>query len=101
MFMITCSQTPSKPRPSTYSCQPVPRGSKAFGVYITYVKSPSRLCVQLIREDTTQALDSLHEDMFQFYSGKAGDCSSIDNPTIGQVGLEYDTRIHCNIFIYL
>lgn len=52
---------------------------------MTYVKSPSCLCVQIIGEDTTQALDSLHEDMAQFYNSAVGDKSVIEEAVIGQV----------------
>lgn len=74
-----------KPRLSAYLCQAVPQGSKAFGVYVTYVKTPSYFCIQVIGEDSTQALDSLHEDMAQYYNSKAGDKCSIDAPYVGQV----------------
>lgn len=81
-------QIVSNPEPSfSYSTLSIPTGSKSFGVFVTYVKTPSYLCVQIIGVNTTQALDSLHEDMAQFYNGISGDKLGISNPTIGKVSL--------------
>ena len=55
------------------------------GVYVTNVKTPSCLCVQLIGETTTKALEYLQEDITQFYNSKAGYTLKIQNPQIGQV----------------
>ena len=65
---------------------------------MTYVKSPSYLCVQIIGDDTTQALDSLHEDMAEFYNSASGDKAIIERPAIGQVRL-IDMDAYYSLFI--
>uniref|UniRef100_A0A1X7TWZ1 Uncharacterized protein n=1 Tax=Amphimedon queenslandica TaxID=400682 RepID=A0A1X7TWZ1_AMPQE len=37
----------------------------------------------IIGEQTTQALDSLHDDMAHFYNGISGDKLVVSNPEIG------------------
>ena len=56
------------------------------GLYVTWVKSPSCMCVQLIGETTTKSLEYLLEDITQFFNSSAGDKYKIDDPHVGQVG---------------
>lgn len=70
--------------PTGYVVQPHP-SEKTCPVYVSYVKSPSCLYVQIIGETTTKALESLSEEMYQFYSGKEGRKSTIECVQIGQV----------------
>eukprot|EP00731_Ephydatia_muelleri_P024907 Em0016g1178a len=69
--------------PTGYVVQPHP-SEKTCPVYVSYVKSPSCLYVQIIGETTTKALESLSEEMYQFYSGKEGRKSTIECVQIGQ-----------------
>lgn len=66
-----------------YAVQPQP-SEKTCPVYVSYVKSPSCLYVQVIGETTTKALESLSEEMSQFYSSKDGGKYSIECVEIGQ-----------------
>ena len=57
-------------------------------VYITNVKTPSCMSMQLIGETTTKALEYLLEDITQFYNSKAGDVYKLEERELqlGQVG---------------
>ena len=77
--------TSGNPHPSSYTKQAPPTNMKMCGVYVTNVKTPSCLCVQLIGESTTKALEYLQEDITQFYNSRAGDALKIQDPQIGQV----------------
>ena len=77
--------TSGNPHPSSYTKLSPPANTKMCGVYVTNVKTPSCLCVQLIGETTTKALEYLQEDITQFYNSKAGYTLKIQNPQIGQV----------------
>ncbi len=57
------------------------------GVYVTWVKTPSCMSVQLIGETTTKSLEYLLEDITQFYSSSSGDRYKINDPSIGQVSI--------------
>lgn len=59
-----------------------------MGVYVTHVHTPSCLCVQLIGENTTRALEYLLEDLTQFYNSSKGDGYMLKRPQIGQVRTE-------------
>ena len=57
-------------------------------VYVTNVKTPSCMSVQLIGEGTTKALEYLLEDITEFYSSKAGSSYKMEEGEmqLGQVG---------------
>ena len=77
--------TSGNPQPSSYTRQAPPSDTNMCGVYVTNVKTPSCLSVQLIGESTTKSLEYLLEDITQFYNSKAGDAYKILEPQIGQV----------------
>ena len=77
--------TSGNPQPSSYTRQAPPSDTNMCGVYVTNVKTPSCLSVQLIGETTTKSLEYLLEDITQFYNSKAGDEYKIVEPHIGQV----------------
>lgn len=70
---------------SGYKKQAVPIEKKMAGVYVTHVHTPSCVCVQLIGENTTRALEYLLEDITQFYNSPKGDPYQLNKPHIGQV----------------
>ena len=89
-FYLSYVIDPSQTLPSAYAKLPIPKDQKMCGVYVTWVKTPSCVCVQLIGESTTQCLEYLLEDITQFYNSKAGDAYRIKEPEIGQARLLCD-----------
>ena len=78
---------------SVYAKQPWPsKIDKQCKVYVTYVKTPSCFCVQLIGNTTTRALEALQEDMTTFFNSKDGDGYAIKEPYVGQVSWQEGRR---------
>ena len=82
-----------------FSRQKLPFEKGTVPVYITYVKSPSALSVQLISQSTTGALEYLQEDISNFYNSPSGEECAFDSTLeIGQVNARGGG---CNVgFIY-
>ena len=55
-------------------------------VYVTHIDSPSCFSVQLIKENTTQRLECLQNDMAAFFRSKEAEKYRIEEPMVGQVG---------------
>ena len=74
-------------QPSVYKLVslPAPSHSKFHSVYVTEVRTPSSISIQLIGKETTQVLECLQEDMTTFYSSKGGKNYTIDEAFPGQV----------------
>ena len=84
-MQLTDVSSQNKPR-SVYVQQPWPsKDDKQCKVYVTYIKTPSCFCVQLISNTTTKALEALQEDMTAFFNSKDGNGYAIKEPYIGQV----------------
>lgn len=64
---------------------PEPSNSDFKSVYVTEVRSPGCLFVQLIGKGTTQVLECLQEDMAVFYKSKEGNSYDIQETYPGQV----------------
>ena len=74
-------------QPSVYKLLPLPTPSntKFQAVYVTEVRTPSSISVQLIGKETTQVLECLQEDMAVFYRSTEGKSYTIEETSPGQV----------------
>lgn len=77
-------------QPSVYKLVslPTPSHAKFHSVYVTEVRTPSSISVQLIGKETTQVLECLQEDMTAFFKSKDGKSYTIEDAFPGQVGRE-------------
>lgn len=76
-----------KPQPSVYKLVdlPEPSSTNFRSVYVTNVRSPGSLQMQLIGKETTQVLECLHEDMTGFYKTEEGKKHTTKEVYPGQV----------------
>ena len=73
---------------------PAPCTSKFHPVYVTDVTTPSKLVVQLIGKETTQALECLQEEMTCFYRSKEGKTFTIEDTYTGQSCCACSLHVH-------
>jgi hypothetical protein len=64
---------------------PTPSESEYHSVYVTEVRTPSSISVQLIGKETTQVLECLQEDMTVFFKSREGKSYTVDEAFPGQV----------------
>lgn len=67
-----------------FPVQPLP-SDEMCPVYVSHVKTPSCLSLQLIGESTSKALESLQEDLTFFYKSLRGNEYVLKNPSVGEV----------------
>lgn len=78
---------------------PAPSHSKFHSVYVTEVRTPSSISIQLIGKETTQVLECLQEDMTSFYNSKNGKSYTIDEAFPGQVrGVAFPGQVKGMVF---
>lgn len=69
-----------------FPVQPLP-SDEMCPVYVSHMKTPSCLSLQLIGESTSKALESLQEDLAFFYKSQRGGEYVLRNPSVGEVGM--------------
>lgn len=85
------------PKPSSYKglTLPEPSHTKFLSAYVTDVRNPGSVSIQLIGKETTQALECLQEDMTNFYRSVEGARYTIEETYPGQVGDEGVVLVRC------